>query len=45
VSSLQHWEKLTLFLQQAGAPLDSNIVQRAWKKAILNRKNAMFYKT
>ena len=42
---LKHWEKLTLFLRQAGAPLDSNIVERALKKAILNRKNAMFYKT
>ncbi len=42
---LKHWEKLTLFLRQAGAPLDSNIVERALKKAILNRKNALFYKT
>jgi len=41
----KHWEKLTLFLWQAGAPLDSNIVERALKKAIMNRKNAMFYKT
>jgi len=42
---LKHWETLTLFLRQAGAPLDSNIVERALKKAILHRKNAMFYKT
>jgi hypothetical protein len=42
---LKHWEKLTLFLRTAGAPLDSNIVERALKKAILNRKNALFYKT
>jgi hypothetical protein len=42
---LKHWEKLTLFLRQAGAPLDSNIVERALKKAILHRKNALFYKT
>jgi hypothetical protein len=42
---LKRWEKLTVFLRQAGAPLDSNIVERALKKAILNRKNAMFYKT
>jgi hypothetical protein len=34
---LKHWEKLTLFLRQAGAPLDSNIVERALKKAILHR--------
>ncbi len=42
---LKHWEKLTLFLRQAGAPLDSNIVERALKKAILLRKNALFFKT
>jgi len=42
---LNHWPKLTLFLQQPGAPLDNNIVERALKKAILNRKNALFYKT
>jgi transposase len=42
---LNHWTKLTLFLRQAGAPIDNNIVERALKKAILNRKNAVFYKT
>jgi transposase len=42
---LNHWLKLTLFLRQAGAPIDNNIVERALKKAILNRKNALFYKT
>jgi transposase len=26
-------------------PVDNNIVERALKKAILNRKNALFYKT
>jgi len=41
----KHWEKLTLFLRVAGAPLDNNICERALKKAILNRKNAMFYRT
>ena len=40
-----HWEKLTLFLRQPGAPLDNNVCERALKKAILNRKNALFYKT
>jgi transposase len=40
-----HWQKLTLFLRQAGAPLDNNIVERSLKMAILHRKNAMFYKT
>jgi hypothetical protein len=42
---LKHWTRLTLFLSQAGAPLDNTIVERALKKAILNRKNALFYKT
>ena len=42
---LNHWTELTLFLKQPGAPLDNNIVERALKKAILNRKNALFYKT
>jgi transposase len=43
--TLKHWEKLTLFLRQAGAPLDNNVCERALKKAILHRKNALFYKT
>jgi transposase len=42
---LNHWQPLTLFLRETGAPLDNNICERALKKAILNRKNAMFYKT
>jgi transposase len=42
---LKHWPQLTLFLQEPGAPLDNNIVERSLKKAILNRKNALFYKT
>lgn len=42
---LKRWDRLTLFLRQAGAPLDSNIVERALKKAILHRKNSLFYKT
>ncbi|MGD0222395.1 MAG: transposase [Terriglobia bacterium] len=28
-----------------GAPLDNNICERALKKAILHRKNSLFYKT
>jgi transposase len=43
--ALRHWDRLTLFLRQAGAPLDSNIVERALKKCILHRKNSLFYKT
>ena len=42
---LRHWEQLTLFLRQARAPLDNNIVERALKKSILHRKNSLFYKT
>jgi transposase len=42
---LKHWNELTLFLRQAGAPLDNNLCERALKKAILHRKNALFYRT
>lgn len=41
----RHWTKLTAFLRVPGAPLDNNIVERALKKAILHRKNSLFYKT
>ena len=42
---LKRWQRLTLFLRQQGAPIDSNIVERSLKRAILHRKNALFYKT
>jgi hypothetical protein len=42
---LKHWDKLTLFLRQPGAPLDNNLCERALKKAILHRKNSYFFKT
>jgi transposase len=42
---LKRWEPLTLFLRKAGAPLDNNVCERALNKAILHRKNSMFYKT
>jgi hypothetical protein len=42
---LKHWAPLTLFLRVPGAPLDNNVCERALKKAILHRKNALFYKT
>jgi len=42
---LRHWDKLTLFLRVAGAPLDNNICEQALKRAILHRKASMFYKT
>jgi hypothetical protein len=40
-----HWEKLTLFLRVPGAPLSNNLCERALKKAILHRKNSLFYRT
>jgi len=42
---LRHWRPLTLFLRQAGAPLDNNIVERSLKRAVLHRENALFYRT
>jgi len=42
---LRHWPELTLFLRRAGAPLDNNLCERALKKAILHRKNSLFFKT
>src|SRR3990167_8652536 len=41
----RHWKKLTRFLTVAGAPIENNIVERALKIAIRNRKSAMFYRT
>ena len=41
----KHWDKLTRFLRVPGAPLDNNLCERALKKAILHRKNSLFYKT
>lgn len=42
---LKRWEKLTLFLRVPGAPLDNNICENALKRAILHRKNSLFYRT
>jgi len=41
----KRWERLTLFLKTPGAPLDNNLCERMLKKAILHRKNSLFYKT
>ncbi len=41
----KHWGPLTRFLQVPGAPLDNNVCERALKKAILHRKNALFFQT
>ena len=32
-------------MRKAGAALDNNLCERALKKAILHRKNSLFYKT
>src|SRR5450432_2658195 len=42
---LRHWKALTTFLREAGAPLDNNLCERALKRAVLHRKNALFYRT
>jgi transposase len=42
---LRHWKGLTAFLRDAGAPLDNNLCERALKRAVLHRKNALFYRT
>ncbi|HEY6355517.1 MAG TPA: IS66 family transposase, partial [Burkholderiaceae bacterium] len=42
---IRHWDELTLFLRQAGAPLDNNLCEQVLKRAILHRKGSMFYKT
>lgn len=42
---LKHWDGLTRFLHVPNAPLDNNVCERALKRAVLLRKNALFYKT
>ena len=41
----KHWKELTLFLHQPGAPLDNTAAERVIKRAIMHRKNSLFYKT
>ena len=46
IASMQnHWETLTRFLSVAGAPLDNNLVERALKLFIRQRKNSLFSKS
>jgi hypothetical protein len=40
-----HWNELTLFLRKPSAPLSNNAAERIVKQAVLNRKNAYFFKT
>jgi transposase len=42
---LNHWEPLTLFLRVPGTPLDNNLCEQALKRAILHRKNSLFFRT
>ena len=42
---LKHWGPLTLFLRVPGAPLDNNVCEQVLKRAILHRKNSLFYRT
>lgn len=42
---IKHWEKLTLFLRVPGAPIDNSLCERALKRVVMHRKNALFYKT
>ena len=42
---LKHYKGMTLFLREPKAPLDNNLCERVLKKAILHRKNSLFYKT
>ncbi|NDG42077.1 MAG: IS66 family transposase [Betaproteobacteria bacterium] len=41
----KHWNELTLFLRQVGAPLDNNLCEQTLKRAIIHRKGSLFYKT
>ena len=41
----ERWARFTLFLRVPGAPLDNTLCERALKKAILHRKNSLFFKT
>ncbi|MEE8292144.1 MAG: IS66 family transposase, partial [Candidatus Tectomicrobia bacterium] len=40
-----HWKTLTRFLSIPGAPLDNNLVERALKLFIRQRKNSLFFRT
>src|SRR5487761_2346668 len=40
----KRWSELTLFLRVEGAPLDYSSAERALKKAILHRRNSLFYR-
>ena len=41
----KHWIELTLFLREPGAPLDNNLCEATLKRAIMHRKNSLFYRS
>jgi transposase len=41
----KHWKELTLFLREPGSPLDNTAAERIVKRAIMHRKNSLFYRT
>jgi hypothetical protein len=42
---VDHWDTLTRFVTEPGAPLENNLAERALKLAIRQRKNSLFYAT
>src|SRR5260370_33465558 len=42
---LRHWQALTLFLREPGAPLHNNLLERPLKKPILHPQNSLFSTT
>jgi hypothetical protein len=41
---LKHWECLTVFLKIEKAAIDNNLCEQVLKRAILHRKNSLFYR-
>jgi transposase len=41
---INHWNELTTFCREPGAPLDNNTAERALKGAIRHRRNSLFFK-
>jgi len=41
----RHWPELTQFLRVEGCPLDNNFIERGLRRAVMLRKNSLFFKT
>ncbi len=41
----KHWVPLILFLREPGAPFDDNACEAVVKRAIMHRKNSLFYRS